>query len=78
MKYWRKIVLFKMNKVFLMQLMKHEPPKNPLATYELRERLHFYSTAMHSENDGTESLPLLVSIIYERHTEVTQNSTEVV
>ena len=51
-----------------MQLMKHEPPKNPLATYELRERLHFYSTAMHSENDGTESLPLLVSIIYERHT----------
>ena len=78
MKYWRKIVLFKMNKVFLMQLMKHEPPKKPLATYELRERLHFYSTAMHSENDGTESLPLLVSIIYERHTEVTQNSTEVV
>ena len=78
MKYWRKIVLFKMNKVFLMQLMKHEPPKKPLATYELRERLHFYSTAMHSENDGTESLPLLVSLIYERHTEVTQNSTEVV
>ena len=68
MKYWRKIVLFKMNKAFLMQLMKHEPPQNPLATYELRERLHFYSTAMHSENDGTESLPLLVSIIYERHT----------